>query len=209
MAAEVSNINDSNDIRIIDAGPNVIMFELWKSPKNNINFVKNKKFNTITKRKYVTAEVYTNDKIDKSIRDYMYTTYHVNSSKIAYISYIAITKIQLRSRKNTNNTKYKKTNFTIMNTTNTVHTAKRNIFYNKRNNQYTITKGYGKILLAFIESYMRKNGISYIILMPSNRELISYYTKHSYIECIINMPMNNINSNMPVNTPSVYMYKKL
>jgi len=180
MAAEIHPKENSNDIRIINIAPNFIMFELWKSPKDNVNFIKNKQFNTVTPRKYVIAEVYINDKIDKSIRDYMYTTYHVNPSNIAYISYIAIMKIPLRTRRNTNNTKYIKTNFTMINKKNTVNTYKRTQYYNKQNNQYIMSKGYGKILLTYIETYMRKNDIQYIILMPSYAKLIAYYTKHGY-----------------------------
>jgi predicted acetyltransferase len=67
-------------------------------------------------------------------------------------------------------------------------------YYNKQNNQYILSKGYGKVLLTHIETYMRNNGIIYTILMPMNHKLIPYYTKHGYTECIINTPFNDDNT---------------
>lgn len=159
-------------------------------------------------REYVSAELYLNNKIDKHIIDYFKEK---GTEKIAYLSYIRIIK------------KPHNKLFTVLNNSNTIKTMKRNKYKNKKGNnntikghRYILSKGYGKILLQYIEQFLREKGIEYLILIPSVKQLIEYYTKAGYIiEYIPNNTIDKENNNyiLKHNSQAVsqymIMYKKL
>lgn len=195
------------EIKIKQETPNYIFFSIWSSPKiNEINFIKGNK-NKSTLREYATAEIYLNNKIDKHIIEYFKEK---GTDKIAYLSYIRIIK------KKHNNF------FTVLNNSNTIKTIKRNKYRNKqknntiKGNRYILSKGYGKILLQYIEHFLKEKGIQYLVLIPSVKPLIEYYTNAGYtIEYIPNNSIDKENNNyiLKYNNQAVsqymIMYKKL
>jgi hypothetical protein len=185
-------MNREYDVRINQKNPDYMIFSLWSSPNsNNINFIKNN-LNKSTKREYTTAEIkLKEDNYTKHIFDY-YKDY-----KIAYLSYINIIKeIYNKTQKNA----ILKT-YTTLKRKNTIKTNKRNKYYNKQssintNKYYTISKGYGKILLQYIEEYLKEKGVKYIILIPSKSSLIKYYEILGYkIKYIPNNSVSKENNN--------------
>lgn len=185
-----SMMNHPYTVEVYRDLPSYIRFTLLSSPNsNNINFIKNNK-NKITKREYAIAEVYLDNKIEQHITDY-FLKQEIDIAKIAYLSYIKIIKIKY----NIKNNKTLKT-FTKVNVKNTNKTYKRNKYRNKTNiynESYTLSKGYGKILLKYVENYLKSIGIDYLVLVPSVKQLINYYIKEGYtIEYI---PNNSININ--------------
>jgi hypothetical protein len=197
-------MNRNYNIRINEKSSDYIKFSIWSSPNsNNINFIKDDK-NKSTLREYATADVYLDNKIDIDILNY-FKEKGLKNRNIAYLSYIEIKKIRYR-----NNKTYK--TFTIINKHNTIKTSKRNLYYNKRNNEYIISKGYGKILLKYIELYLKEKGILYLALIPSSKKLIKYYENIGYILDIksININENNIMEKYSnYISPNIFMYKKL
>lgn len=61
---------------------------------------------------------------------------------------------------------------------------------------YTVSKGYGKILLEYIEKYLKNKKFNYIVLVPSKKALIKYYENLGYkIKYIPNNAINKENNN--------------
>jgi hypothetical protein len=193
--------------------PSYITFSLFSSPhRNNIDFITNNK-NKTTQRKYAVAEIYLGHKIDQYIKDY-FVGINIDISKLAYLSYIKIIKIKY------NITQYNTLHaFTTLNAKNTNKTKKRNKYYNKQNkytDTYILSKGYGMILLNYIEQYLKNIGIEYIILVPSKKVLIDYYIKAGYMIELIPNKLVNVNNNEYQRrynynyvSPFLIMYKKL
>jgi hypothetical protein len=186
-----------------------IKFTLLSSPSlNDINFIKYNK-NSKIKRIYAKAEVKTKYSYDT---EYIFNYY--KGYKIAYLSFIELNKKKFNSK---NNTTYKI--FTTLSKNNTINTYKRKKYYNKQYNateHYTISKGYGKILLEIIEKYLKNKNFEYLILIPSKKSLIHYYENLGYkIQYIPNNMINKENNNEQLkhNNEAVsqfmIMYKKL
>ena len=156
-----------------------LQFTLFRSPKNNnINFVKNNILNIEKRRKYAIAEVKLGDKIDDYILEY-FNDRNIDIHKSAFLSMIEIVKSHRRNTKN--NSK-----FTVLYNKNITNTLRSKNYYNIRNKAYTLSKGYGKILLDYIEKTLYKSyGIKYIVLQPSKNYLISYYSSIGYQTDII------------------------
>lgn len=166
-----------------------ITFSIISSPYiNKLSFIKDNK-NIKTKREYTRAEI----KIKES-NETKYIFDHYKDYKIAYLSYIEIIKKKYNiTNKNTFKT------YTVLHKNNTIKTKKRNKYHNKQYNtvkHYTVSKGYGKILLEYIEKYLKNKKFNYIILVPSKKSLIKYYENLGYkIKYIPNNAINKENNN--------------
>jgi hypothetical protein len=201
--------NTYYDIRKDIETSNYIKFSIWSSPQNNnINFIKLNK-NKITKRVYADAEILFGNRIT---RDYKYIENFFNkkgiiSSKLVILSNIRIIKTQYNTRTNKS--------YTMLNKRNTIKTNKREKYFNKISYKYILSKGYGKILLEYIEQYLKSKGYEYLVLIPSSKSIIGYYLKSKYIQNITNLEVNeNYNKyiqhiNNEYVSPNVIMYKKI
>jgi hypothetical protein len=199
---------------IIQESPTHIKYILYRSPINNINFIKNNEINIKTKREYAKADVLLKDDINNIILEY-FISKDIDASKIAFLSYIKIIKINYNKK---DNRTFK--TFTIVNRRNTIKTNKLQKYYSKRNSfnipRHVITKGFGKVLLEYIEQDLKNKGFEYIILVPSVKSLIKYYKSLGYKPQII--PNNKISKeneeyqmkyNKEYVTQSLIMYKKI
>lgn len=193
---------------LLNESESSIKFSIISSPYiNKINFIKDN-INIKSKRVYVRAEVkLKEDNSTKYIFDYY------KGKKIAYLSYIEL----IKKKYNIKNNKTHKL-YTVLHKNNTTRSNNKNRYYNKQYNtvkHYTISKGYGRILLLYIE-YLRKEGINYLILIPSKKSLIPYYENLEYkIEYIPNNTVNKENNNEQLKynkeavSQYIIMYKEL
>jgi hypothetical protein len=201
-------MNNSYNI-VLNDDKSSIKFSIISSPYiNKINFIKDT-INTKSKRIYVRAEVkIKEDNSTKYIFDYY------KGEKIAYLSYIELIKKKYNIK---NNKTYKL--YTVLHKNNTTRSNIRNKYYNKQYNtvkHFTISKGYGRLLLLYIEEYLKNKGINYLILIPSKKSLIPYYEHIGYkIEYVPNNAINKENNNeqLKYNKEAVsqymIMYKEL
>lgn len=183
---------------------------LRSSPnQNTIRFIKNKTLNTRKKRVYAVAEIALNRKIPEHILEYMREK-GIKEEEAAYIEYIETKKTPLRTRHhyspNTFTTLYNENN--VINESN--HTRMK--YYNVRNQTYILTKGYGRKLLQQIEISLKKEGLRYLLLIPSRKWLLKYYTGLGY-KIDTTGVVNHVNENNHKNEERVpanlVMYKDL
>lgn len=165
MNVSIANHNNSR-IYTVRSSPN----------QNNIRFIKNKTLNTRTKRTYVTAEVVFNDKIPSTVLEHMKKN-GIKKEEAAYLHYIEIKKVHLTTKRGTFPNTFTVVTSNKINKTTNNHTR----YYSTHNNMYTLTKGYGRRLIEYIEESLRREGIQYLFLTPSKTALLSYYTGLNYI----------------------------
>jgi hypothetical protein len=182
------------------------MFNLYQSPiHNKVNFIKNKALNIRSRRLYASGEVKFNKSIPDYIQDYILKQ-GLNLNEVAYLSYIRIIRLSLHTRRNN----IRSTFTSLLNKNVNQSKNSKNRFYNRRAEEYILSKGYGKKLITYIEKYLLENGIKHIVLVPESKPLVPYYTNLGYNLITLDISLNNNNyrgnNYLPEN---IIMYKNL
>ena len=195
-------------------GDNSRIYTVRSAPNNNnIRFIKKRNnVNTRRKRLYARAEVFFHKKIPSSILEYMKMK-GIKEEESAYLNYIETIQTPLKTRHGRSPTA-----FTVLFNENEIDNVinvsnnTRLRYYNEKKGTYTLTKGYGRKLLKEIEASLKREGIRYILLTPSNKKLYTYYEQLKYrmdTTGVVNRANEN-NEKNDVRVPDhILMYKDL